>query len=227
MDPRLPGFLNSLAPYLRDYGYLAIAVIVTIESFGPPLPGETIIIAASIYAGAGSLNIWLVALIAFLAAVIGDNIGYWIGRKGGHRLIERYGKYIGATPERYGKAEKFFLKNGRWIIIVARFIEGLRQLNGIIAGTAEMPWVMFASAQALGAALWVGTWTLVGYNAGSHIQTIYDSFAKVGYGLFALAVVAGIVLWLRRRRRLRNGSGIETSTDTTETAATESAETID
>jgi len=209
-DPRLPGFLNSLAPYLRDYGYLSVAVIVTIESFGPPLPGETIIIAASIYSGAGSLNIWLVALIAFLSAVIGDNIGYWIGRKGGHALVDRYGKYIGATPERYGKAEKFFLQHGRWIIIVARFIEGLRQLNGIIAGTAEMPWLMFATAQMLGAALWVGTWTLIGYHAGSHIQAIYDGFAKVGYGLFALALVAGVVLWLRHRRRARNG---ETETE--------------
>jgi membrane protein DedA with SNARE-associated domain len=199
-DPQLPGFLNSLAPYLKHYGYLAVAGIVTIESFGPPLPGETIIIAASIYAGAGSLNIWVVALVAFAAAVVGDNIGYLIGRKGGHALVERYGRYVGATPERYGKAEAFFLRNGRWIIIVARFIEGLRQLNGIIAGTAEMPWPMFAAAQAAGAALWVGTWTLVGYKAGSHITTIYDGFSKVGYGLFGVLVLLIVVLFIRRRR---------------------------
>lgn len=206
MDPRLPGFLNSLAPYLKHYGYLSVAVIVTIESFGPPLPGETIIIAASIYAGAGSLNIWLVALVAFAAAVIGDNIGYLIGRKGGHALVERYGKYIGATPERYGKAEDFFKRHGSWIVIVARFIEGLRQLNGIIAGTAEMPWRKFAAAQALGAAIWVGTWTAVGYNAGSHITAIYEGFAKVGYGLVGVAVLAALVWWLRRRHRKRSTS---------------------
>lgn len=206
MDPRLPGFLNSLAPYLNHYGYLSVAVIVTIESFGPPLPGETIIIAASIYAGAGSLNIWLVALVAFAAAVIGDNIGYVIGRNGGHALVDRYGKYIGATPERYGKAEDFFKRNGGWIVIAARFIEGLRQLNGIIAGTAEMPWRKFAAAQMLGAALWVGTWTAVGYNAGSHITAIYEGVAKVGYGLIAVAALAALVWWLRRRHHKRRPS---------------------
>jgi membrane protein DedA with SNARE-associated domain len=213
MDPRLPGFLNSLAPYLKHYGYLSVAVIVMIESFGPPLPGETIIIAASIYAGAGSLNIWLVALVAFAAAVIGDNLGYLIGRKGGHALVERYGKYIGATPERYGKAEDFFKRHGSWIVIVARFIEGLRQLNGIIAGTAEMPWRKFAAAQALGAAIWVATWTAVGYNAGSHITTIYEGVAKVGYGLVGLVVLAGLVWWIRYRRKHREK--LATTTDAT------------
>lgn len=213
MDPRLPGFLNSLAPYLKHYGYLSVAVIVTIESFGPPLPGETIIIAASIYAGAGSLNIWLVALVAFASAVIGDNIGYLIGRKGGHRLVERYGKYIGATPERYGKAEDFFKRHGRWIVIVARFIEGLRQLNGIIAGTAEMPWPQFAAAQALGAAIWVGTWTAIGYNAGSHITAIYDGVAKVGYGLVGVGVLAIAVFWLLHRRRKSNDSASSSTSE--------------
>jgi membrane protein DedA with SNARE-associated domain len=207
MDPRLPGFLNSLAPYLKHYGYLSVAVIVTIESFGPPLPGETIIIAASIYAGAGSLNIWLVALVAFASAVVGDNIGYLIGRKGGHALVDRYGKFIGATPERYGKAEDFFKRHGSWIVIVARFIEGLRQLNGIIAGTAEMPWRKFAAAQALGAAIWVATWTAVGYNAGSHITAIYKGVAKVGYGLVAVVVIAGLVWWLRRRKQRTSEAG--------------------
>jgi membrane protein DedA with SNARE-associated domain len=204
MDPRLPGFLNSLAPYLRHWGYLAIALIVTIESFGPPLPGETIIIAAAIYAGAGSLNIWLVALVAFWSAVIGDNIGYLIGRRGGHAVVQRYGKYFGATPERYGKAEDFFKLHGSWIVIFARFIEGLRQLNGIIAGTAEMPWRKFAPAQMIGAALWVGLWTVLGYNAGSHITAIYDAVSRIGFALLAAAVVGAIGWYLLRRHKKRS-----------------------
>ncbi|MEA2147262.1 MAG: hypothetical protein QOG59_2849 [Solirubrobacteraceae bacterium] len=201
MNPPLPGFLNSLAPYLSDYGYLAVAAVVTIESFGPPLPGETIIIAASIYAGAGTLNIWVVAIVAFAAAVVGDNIGFLIGRKGGRALIERYGKYIGASEERFGKAEAYFLRNGRWIIVVARFIEGLRQLNGIIAGTSGMRWRTFATSQVIGAALWVGCWTAIGYTSGSHIEGIYSAFSRIGYGLAALLVVALVVLLIRRRRR--------------------------
>jgi len=201
VDPPLPGFLNSLAPYLSHYGYLAVAVIVLIESFGPPLPGETVIIAASIYAGAGRLNIWAVAAIALAAAVVGDNFGFFIGRKGGRALIENYGKYIGATPDRFGRAEAFFVRNGRWIIVVARFVEGLRQLNGIIAGITGMRWRMFAASQVLGATLWVGCWTTLGYTSGSHVAAIYDAIARVGYGLIAVVILAAFVWWLRHRRR--------------------------
>lgn len=205
MHAQLPGFLHSLAPLLDHYGYLAVALIVLIESFGPPLPGETVIIAASVYAGAGTLNIWAVAVIAFAAAVVGDNIGFLIGRLGGRALVDRYGRYVGATPERFAHAERFFLRHGHWIVVVARFIEGLRQLNGIIAGTSGMRWRTFAAAQSLGAAIWVGCWTAVGYGAGSHITAIYDAVARVGYGLVALLVVAVGVWWWRRRRRRSRG----------------------
>lgn len=201
MDAQLPGFLHSLAPLLDHYGYLAVALIVLIESFGPPLPGETVIIAASIYAGAGTLDIWAVAVIAFAAAVIGDNLGFVIGRRGGRALVDRYGRYVGATPERFAKAERFFLRHGHWIVVVARFIEGLRQLNGIIAGTSGMRWRTFAVAQSVGAAVWVGCWSAVGYTAGSHITVIYDAAARVGYGLVGVLVVAAVAWWLRRRRR--------------------------
>lgn len=212
MDAQLPGFLHSLAPLLNHYGYLAVALIVLIESFGPPLPGETVIIAASIYAGAGTLNIWTVAAVAFAAAVVGDNIGFVIGRHGGRALIERYGRYIGATPERFGKAERFFLRHGHWIVVVARFIEGLRQLNGIIAGASGMRWRTFAISQSLGAAVWVGCWTAVGYTAGSHITVIYDAFARAGYVLVGLVVVA-LVVWLLRRRRRRGQEATAVSDD--------------
>lgn len=199
-DNRLPGFLHSLGGVLDHYGYAAVLVIVLIESFGPPLPGETIIIAASIYASAGSLNIVAIAAIAFGACVIGDNLGYLIGRKGGRALVSRYGRYIGATEERYGKAERFFSSHGGKIVIVARFVEGLRQLNGIIAGTTRMPWLRFVSAQVFGAAVWVAVWCTVGYTAGSHITGIYNAVAKVGYGLIGLLVVAIAVYVVRKRR---------------------------
>ena len=206
MDPQLPGFLHTLAPLLTHYGYLAVAVIVLIESFGPPLPGETVIIAASIYAGAGTLDIWAVAAIAIAAAVIGDNIGFVIGRRGGRALVDRYGRYVGATPERFGKAEAFFLRHGHWIVLVARFVEGLRQLNGIIAGTSGMRWRSFALSQSLGAVIWVGCWATVGYTAGSHIGAIYEGFARVGYGLLALVVVALAGWWWRHRHRRRRAA---------------------
>lgn len=198
--PQLPGFLNSLAGPLNHYGYLAIAVLVMVESFGPPLPGETAIIAGSIYASAGSLNIVAVAGIAFAASVIGDNLAYLIGRKGGRAVITRYGRYIGAGEERYAKAEAFFRRHGVEIVIVARFIEGLRQLNGLVAGTTRMPYPRFLAAQALGAALWVGVWSGLGYAAGSHIDAIYSGVTRFGYVALGVAAVVVVAVAVRRRR---------------------------
>jgi len=200
----LPGVLASLAPVLDQYGYLALGGFVTLEDFGVPLPGETILIAAAVYAGAGKLNIFAVIAIGFVAAVIGDNIGYLIGSYGGRRVVERYGKYVFITPERYEKAERFFQKRGGGIVIVARFIEGLRQLNGIIAGTSSMPWRRFVVFNIIGAVLWVGTWSMIGYFAGDHIDVIYREITRYSlYVLIGLVVVGAAFIvraWWRRRR---------------------------
>lgn len=141
----LPGFLAHLGPVLDHYGYLAVGGFVLLEDFGVPVPGETILIAAAVYAGAGRLSVVGVGLIAFLAAVIGDNLGYAIGHFGGRALVLRYGRYVMLTSERLDKAEGFFCRHGGKVVVAARFIEGLRQANGIVAGTARMPWRQFLS----------------------------------------------------------------------------------
>ncbi|HXS62852.1 MAG TPA: DedA family protein [Streptosporangiaceae bacterium] len=201
--PPLPGFLNSLAGPLDHYGYWAVLVLVMIEDFGIPVPGETVLIAASVYAGVGRLNVVVVGLIGFAAAVAGDNIGFAIGHYGGRALVLRWGRYVRLTEERLGKAEAFFDRHGAWIITVARFIEVLRQVNGIVAGIAGMRWPRFLAFNALGAALWVGTWVSLGYLAGSHIDTIYHYITRYSfYLLIALAVLtAGYIGW----RVLRKG----------------------
>ena len=203
--PALPGFLNSLAGPLDHFGYWAVLLLVTLEDFGIPVPGETVLIAASVYAGAGKLNVVAVGLIGFIAAVIGDNIGFAIGHYGGRALVLRWGRYVRLTEERLDKAEAFFNHHGAWIITVARFIEVLRQANGIIAGITGMRWLRFLAFNALGAALWVGTWVSLGYLAGSHIGTIYHYITEYFfYVLIALAVLlAGYIALrvLRRRHR--------------------------
>ncbi len=203
--PPLPGFLAGLAPILDHYGYAAVGGLVLLEDFGVPSPGETILVAAAVYAGAGRLNVVAVGVIATVAAIIGDNIGYLIGRLGGHVLVVKYGKYVLLTAERMEKAERFFRRHGGKVIVIARFIEGLRQLNGIIAGTAEMAWPRFFAFNALGAALWVGTWTTIGYAAGTHLTAIYTHVTRYSlYLLIALGVVAaGLIVRavIRRKRR--------------------------
>lgn len=202
----LPGVFHSLEPTLNHYGYLAVAGLVLLEDFGVPVPGETVLILGAVYAGTGRLNIVLVALLGFLAAVLGDNIGFAIGHFGGRRLVERYGRYIFLTPERVEKATGFFERHGGKVILIARFVEGLRQANGIIAGTAGIHWARFLLFNAIGAALWVGVWTSVGYFSGSHINTIYneatryDTYLAIAVGVLLLAYIARRV-WRRRAAR--------------------------
>jgi membrane protein DedA with SNARE-associated domain len=207
----LPGVLHSLEPTLNRFGYLALG-LVFLEDFGVPVPGETVLIVAAIYAGTGRLSIWLVALIAFLAAILGDNVGFAIGHFGGRPLAERYGKYIFLTPERLDRTASFFDRHGGKVIVIARFVEGLRQANGIIAGITGMHWTKFLPFNMLGAALWVGLWVSIGYFSGSHINSIYDTVTKY-QTYFAIAVVLAILtligrhLWRRRMQRSESETG--------------------
>ena len=203
--PALPGIFGTVEPVLNHYGYLAVTLFVTTEDFGIPVPGETILIAASLFAGAGRLNVVLVGVVGVLAAVVGDNIGFAIGHFGGRTLALRYGKYVFLTAERLDKAEYFFEHHGGKIIVAARFIEGLRQANGIVAGISGMHWKRFVAFNALGAALWVGVWVSLGYLAGSYITTIYDQITRYSlYVLIALALaVAAFIAWRLWRRRAR------------------------
>jgi membrane protein DedA with SNARE-associated domain len=210
----LPGFLHGVAPILDRWGYLAVAGMIGVESFGIPAPGQTIMVAAAIYAGAGRLNIVGVAAIAFVAAVMGDNIGYWIGVRGGRKVAHKYGKYIFLTPDRLERAERFFARRGNRIVLVARFIDGIRQFNGVIAGITAMPWRTFLLYNALGAFLWVGWWTTIAYVLGTHLVEIFDHVHKYKWWAIALVVVAvGAYACLHirhiRRRRAREATQSE------------------
>jgi membrane protein DedA with SNARE-associated domain len=230
----LPGVLHSLEPTLNRFGYLALG-LVFLEDFGVPVPGETVLIIAAVYAGTGRLSIWLVALIAFLAAILGDNVGFAIGHFGGRPLAERYGKYILLTPERLDKTAKFFDRHGGKVIVIARFVEGLRQANGIIAGITGMHWKKFLPFNMLGAALWVAVWVSIGYFSGSNIDSIYKTatryelFFAIAVGLLILAFLGHRVWrWRRergeRRDREEGGETAETGESAESTEGTESAE---
>jgi membrane protein DedA with SNARE-associated domain len=216
---QLPGFLHTLAPLLDHWGYTAVGFLLFVEDFGVPAPGETVLIAASVYAGAGRLNVVAVGLIGFAAAVLGDNVGYAIGRFGGRALVLRFGRYVMLTGERLDRAESFFTRHGGKIVIVARFIEGLRQANGIIAGITRMPWPRFLAFNTVGAALWVGTWTAVGYLAGNQIKAIYAQASRYALYLLAAAALAIAALVIRHRvRRARQEAADGESDSKTDSA---------
>jgi membrane protein DedA with SNARE-associated domain len=212
----LPGFLHGVAPILDRWGYLAVAGIIGVESFGVPAPGQTIMVAAAIYAGAGRLNVVAVGAIAFIAAVLGDNVGYWIGVRGGRSVVHRFGKYIFITPERLERAEKFFARRGNRIVVVARFIDGLRQLNGVIAGITAMPWRTFLIYNAIGAALWVGWWTTISYLLGTHIVEIVehtDRYKWLAIAVIAVAVATYATVHVRHIRRRRARADLSRATE--------------
>jgi membrane protein DedA with SNARE-associated domain len=200
---QLPGIFGDLQPVLEHYGYLAVGGFVLLEDFGVPVPGEAMLIAAAVFAGSGQLNIAVVILVAVLGAIIGDNIGFAVGHFGGRPVVERFGRYVFLTPKRLDHAEGYLNRHGGKIVVIARFIEGLRQLNGFLAGMVGMHWAKFLGFNALGAVLWVCTWAAFGYFAGEHIDRIYAAVERdKWYVIAALAIgVAGYVAHRVRRKR--------------------------
>jgi membrane protein DedA with SNARE-associated domain len=202
----LPHVIQPIAPYLDRYGYLAVFGGVLLEDFGVPVPGETLMIAGAAVAGlTGHLFVGWVMLLAFFGAVIGDNIGFAIGYFGGRTLLRRYGRYVLIREKQLEKAEHFFDRHGAKVVVVARFIEGLRQLNGILAGASEMRWRKFLLYNAIGAALWVGVWGSVGYFFGNHLDQILPLVERytlyvIAAALVVLAAVASYALYSRRKR---------------------------
>lgn len=201
----LPELFGGLGSVLDRYGYLAVALFVFVEDFGIPLPGETILIAAAVDAGAGGLNVIILALVAWVAAIAGDNVGFAIGHFGGRPLALRYGRYVFLTEARLTKVQGFFDRYGGAVVTVARFIEGLRQLNGIAAGISKMRWAKFLAFNALGAALWCSLWISVGYLAGNHVEAFYTVFQRYLWYVVAAIVLAVALLAVRTVRRHRRG----------------------
>jgi membrane protein DedA with SNARE-associated domain len=195
--------LGAVEPYLDRYGYAAVFGALLLESFGLPLPGEAMLIAGAALAAEGGLRLAPLLACAWLAAVLGDNIGFAIGHFGGRRLIVRHGARIGITERRLAAVEAFFRRYGGGVVLVARFFALLRQLNGIVAGSVGMTWWRFLAYNAVGAALWVGAWGIGVYTVGERLGALAPWVHRLGYlaiGMAALVVAAGIVVHARRRR---------------------------
>jgi membrane protein DedA with SNARE-associated domain len=150
-------------PYLKSYGAIAIFVMIYLESMGSPVPGETGVIAASLLAARGEFSIAAVYVAVLSGAILGDSTGYLIGRLGGNALLRRFGPRIGLTAERLDTIEDRFAKGGLWIVMVARFIPLMRQVNGLLAGSLAMPFHRFLMAQTTGAVLWTSIYCLGPY----------------------------------------------------------------
>lgn len=186
--------LDLAQPYLDRYGYAAIFALVFVEGLGIPAPGQIMIIAAALLAARGQLHILSLFATAWTAAVIGDNLGYAIGRFGGRRLLLRCGRFVGVNEAHLARVEGFFARYGGGMVAAARFFEVLRQINGLVAGTSGMPWWRFLGFNALGAALWVGLWGFGVYALERHLAQVLALFKRLEPYVIAACLLAAV--WL-------------------------------
>lgn len=186
---------------LNDYGLILLFVIVALESFGIPLPGETALIAAAVLAERGHFNIVEVIAIAAAAAIIGDNGGYWAGRTGGRKLLERAPIIRRYTPRLLPPAERFFEKHGAKTVFIGRFVSLLRVTAAWLAGISHMPWWEFLAWNAAGGIVWAALVGTVSYYFGRAAADAIAHYGAIGGGVIvALIVLAlvGVHFWRRR-----------------------------
>ena len=197
-----PVFSHLLAegrPLIEHYGYAGLFVANVAEGTGIPLPGQTLLVAASMLATQGDLAIHAVTALAFAGTLGGSCIGYWIGRTGGRSLLVR----CRLPPERIEQLEAFFARHGAIVVAAARFVDGLRQTAPLVAGSLRMPWWRFFLASLAGSAAWVSVWGVGIYSLAEHSLQIFAALHHLSNaGWWATGLIAVVLLaWLYGRRR--------------------------
>jgi membrane protein DedA with SNARE-associated domain/membrane-associated phospholipid phosphatase len=183
--------MDRVLSLISHYGYLVILLGVMLESAGVPLPGETILIASGVLVQQGHLDLGDAIVFGILGAVMGDQIGYWVGREGERPFVLRWGRYVFITPQRLARAEAFFGRHGGKAVFLARFFSGLRVFGALVAGISRMRWAKFALYNALGGAVWATAVVLLGYFLGSSIGLVER---WLGRGTLVLASVLAVVV---------------------------------
>jgi membrane protein DedA with SNARE-associated domain len=204
----ITNWLLGLPPLLV---YLALFGVVGAESSGLPLPGETSLIAASILASQhAGLSIELVIATAALAAIVGDNIGYLLGRNAGRALLTREGRWMEHRRAFLVKGEAFFEKHGSRAVFLARWLPGLRVVGSWLAGAHHMRWRTFLLWNALGGVAWATSIGLAAYLLGNIAVTIIKDFGLVGLAVVVLGAAAFFIAHRRRKRRKESAAALDT-----------------
>ncbi|MBO0710481.1 MAG: DedA family protein [Acetobacteraceae bacterium] len=192
---------HHLIALLHQYGYGLVALIVGLESTGLPVPGESLLIAAALYAATThQLKIPLVVTAAAVGAIMGDNFGYLIGRNVGFRLLQRYGGYVLLTPDRLEVGRRLFARHGGKVVLFGRFVAILRTLAALLAGANRMPWPHFLLANAMGGIGWASLYGFGAYALGNEIKRLQGPLG-IATGAIGLAAIAVTIVYARRQER--------------------------
>ena len=209
----LDRIVDFIRPYFAEWGYLIVGVAGFLENSvgaGLVFPGETMVILGGFYAASGDVSVVWVAIIAALAGVAGDNVGYFIGRRYGRRFLQRFGRLIFLSPRRIDKAEGFYRRHGGKTVFLGRFIPVVRSLGCLVAGMSHLSYPRFFAYDAAGAALWAVANTAVGYLLGKGYERVERYLG--GAGLLALLLLIGLVAlsawWGRRLARKKSAEGV-------------------
>jgi membrane protein DedA with SNARE-associated domain len=190
--------VETLSSLAAQHGYWLVATIVALESMGIPLPGETTLVSAAIYAGTThELNIWMLIAATATGAIVGDNIGFWIGREYGYSVILRYGHLVRLNPRRIKLGQFLFDRHGGKVVFFGRFVALLRVLAALLAGINCMEWRRFLLFNALGGLVWSTVFGLAGFLFGRQLEEVKGPLAIASMALAAVAFLAGV--WFIRR----------------------------
>ncbi len=187
---------QALRALIAAWGYGAIAGVVLLGNMGLPVPEESILLIAGYLAWRGRLSLPVVIAVGVLSAIVGDNLGYWLGHHGGRPLLLRYGRYVRVSDQTLQRAEQVVARYGHWAVFWGRFIAGLRFLAGPLAGIAQMPFRRFFLANAGGAVVFVPVITWVGYRAGRSLHAVLGTVEQVErVVLFGVALLLVGLAW--------------------------------
>jgi undecaprenyl-diphosphatase len=189
-----------LVDLFSRYGYAVVFVGVLLENTGIPVPGETILLAGAALSHLGRLSFPLVVATAIVGAILGDNFGFFIGRRGGRKLAERHGWRVGLTAKRLRQFDSFFERYGPQTVFIARFVTGLRVVGAVLAGASGLSWPTFLFYNATGACVWSVTIATAGYLLAYSWQTLERWVGRTGVIALALVVLVIAVTLVKKGR---------------------------
>jgi membrane protein DedA with SNARE-associated domain len=197
------GIIHFLQGALESYGYIIVFLAIMIESMGVPFPGETMLLIASAVCGTAGSSLSIVGVISSAAggAIVGDSLGYWIGREGGRKVIKKYGKFVGLTEDRYAKAQEYLKKHGGKAVFFGRFVSIARTWIAVLVGAHHFNYPQFLIYNVLGGVVWAVIYGTIGYVAGTNLPLVEKWVSRAGITLTIIAAGVIVYLWYLRKKR--------------------------